>query len=119
MNHFHHQSKQELIKFRGICWTFASKLEPGDYTLPFEFHLPADIPASIIFEDTDHLNKPMAKVKYSITSILNLNNNKSILKYKQWLIVHEPPVEFVEGRIMTSSVPLRTCCCNDQGTGTI
>jgi hypothetical protein len=43
---------KKLLEFDGVCWTFdpaLGPLPPGDYTVPFEFDLPNNLPASIMF----------------------------------------------------------------------
>jgi hypothetical protein len=101
---------KKIIHFKGTCFIFKEPLNPGDYTIPFEFTLPASIPASIIFDRKDHHDHPFAKVKYTAQAIMVMKN-KSILKYKQWLVVHEPPVQFIENSQSTQEVALTTCCC--------
>lgn len=37
------------------------------------------------------------------------------MKYKQWIVVHEPPVAFQENSQSCQNVHLKTCCCQEQG----
>lgn len=43
--------EKDIIKFKGNCFTFTAPINPGDYVIPFEFDLPANIPSSIIWHD--------------------------------------------------------------------
>jgi len=54
---------------------------PGDYTIPFEFDLQNQLPASIMWARKDHHDKPKANVKYSVKARL-LTHSKQYLKYK-------------------------------------
>ena len=56
-------------------------LQPGDYTLPFEFDLPNELPASIMWKRKDDWAKPSIKIKYSVKTIIKTHDEK-ILKYK-------------------------------------
>lgn len=53
---------------------FKGQLNPGDYTLPFEFQLPSYLPASILWEKGNEYAKPSIKIKYSIKAILILKD---------------------------------------------
>lgn len=55
---------------------------PGDYQIPFEFKLPADLPSSMFFKDYKIREKPKAKVKYVIAGYLNANGKKDFMRYK-------------------------------------
>ena len=44
---------KDHIKFKATCFSFPlnyGPLNPGDYIIPFEFKLPDNIPASMLFE---------------------------------------------------------------------
>jgi len=70
-------------------------LNPGDYTIPFEFTLPEGIPSSIFYKDKGCEACPKAKVKHTIKAILNTVEGYK-MKYKQYINIHEPPVQFHE-----------------------
>ena len=55
---------------------------------------------------------PKAKVKYWIRATL-VGSEK--MKYKQVLIVREPPVAFVQGEQQQETSKVTTWCCVDQG----
>jgi hypothetical protein len=65
---------KKIIEFRGNCFQFQGPLAPGDYTIPFEFCLPKNIPASICYQSRPPHSiegKHWATIKYSIQAILN------------------------------------------------
>ena len=68
-------------------------LQPGDYDLNFEFTLPEDLPATILFKEKKHRDKPKAKLLHTVKAILHTQDQKQMM-YKQLIVVHEPPVEF-------------------------
>ena len=77
-----------MLEFKGVCFTFTEMLVPGDYTIPFEFTLPNDIPGSVCFRDDTARARPKCEVKYTVKAILNTQDNR-VLKYKQLLVVQE------------------------------
>lgn len=59
-----------------MCFTFNAPIIPGDYIIPFEFELPANIPASILWHDSRDWHKnPSCEVNYSITATLITHDN--------------------------------------------
>ena len=87
-NRHKNEFKRQLINFEATCMKFEEVLGIGDYTIPFEFQIPATAPASLIIENTGHGDDPKAKIKYSIQVTLSTKSDK-IMKYKQWLIIYE------------------------------
>ena len=81
------------MDYRATCFTFQGPLNPGDYTIPFDFNLPNQLPASILWARKDHHDRPKASVKYSIKARI-VTHDKKYLKYKQMLVIHEQPVTF-------------------------
>lgn len=96
----HHSERvhmhRNLIDVRAPCFTFGSALNPGDYIVPFTFTLPTNLPSSIMFHRPHDRDHPQAYIKYYITAILK-NMDRTELRYSQMLVIHEPPVAFVEG----------------------
>jgi hypothetical protein len=54
-----------IMNYKATCFTFQGPLNPGDYTIPFEFDLPGSLPASMMWKRRDHRDRPKATVKYS------------------------------------------------------
>lgn len=90
----------------------------GDFTIPFEFKLPDHIPASIMYKNENTKEKPKSVVQYSIRSKI-INHDGTYLKYKQMLVVHEPPVPFEAEAWKQHSVNLMSYCCCDKGFATM
>ena len=72
---------KKILQFKGNCFSFQGPLAPGDYTIPFEFTLPQNIPASMLFEKRNAPDEPFVKIKYTVQAILNMQD-RSVLKYK-------------------------------------
>ena len=69
-----------------------ANLAPGAYEIPVQFILPDKLPSSFNFKSKSS-EKQKAKVKYIVkTEIIGLGDD-DVMKYKQVLIIHEPPVE--------------------------
>jgi hypothetical protein len=68
-----------------------------------------------MFENYNHHDKPKCKVKYSLQA--TLHTRQGDLKYKQWLIIHERPVEFQADKLEIQNKEISTWCCVGQGHG--
>jgi hypothetical protein len=116
------QYRKQLIDVRATCFTFPQQqdLAPGDYTIPFEFVLPQNLPSSMILKNRPGYRgeRPKAAVKYKLTMIVNMHDGKE-MKYTQFLVVHEPPVEMKMNTLEERAFPVTTCCCMSQGHCTI
>jgi hypothetical protein len=82
-----------LLDVKAHCFTFGTQLMPGDYSVPFEFTLPATLPSSIMYHNKHHHKRPKAHITYFIKAVIE-NHDRTQLKYKQMLVLHEPPVAF-------------------------
>lgn len=87
------RSERMIIQWKANCFTFPGPLMPGDYQIMFQFTIPEGIPASIFYKDFLSHDKPKAKVAYHVKAVLHTHEHQ-MLKYKQLLVVHEPPVPF-------------------------
>jgi hypothetical protein len=114
------KGKKEVFKYRAPCFQFSVPvLMPGDYTIPFQFMLPASLPSSMNFKDTKCDEKPKAKVKYHIKAILTDQHNKEAMKYKQVLILREQGDTFQVNINQSQENRISTWCCVDQGPSKI
>jgi hypothetical protein len=104
-----------ILDFKGTAFQFHETLEPGDYTIPFEFMLPDHIPASIYFKAHHSIEKPKSIVKYTIKGILHGHDGRD-LAYKQLLVLHEHPVAFQENYSQMQTVAISNCCCINKGS---
>lgn len=90
-----HKSKKVLYHTKQPCFTFAVPvLSPGDYAIPFSFQLPQGIPSSLFYKNKHIQGKPKAMVKYQIRANLKGHHDKSLMKYKQVLVIREYDVAF-------------------------
>lgn len=69
-------------------------LNAGSSEINFQFQLPTGIPSSFYFKDKGCREKPKAKVKYTVQATLVADHTNDHMKYKQVLIIREPPVAF-------------------------
>ena len=73
-------------------------LNAGTSEISFQFQLPLGIPSSFFFKNKHIREKPKAKVKYIVEAKLCTGSLlKKDMKYKQVLIIREPPVAFKTG----------------------
>ena len=59
--------------------------------------------------------KPKGKIKYSVQAKLDRDGQIMDMKYKQVLIIREPPVTFRAGEEQKEVSRIKTCCCCDKG----
>lgn len=67
-----------------------------------------------MFQNKNHRDRPKAIVKYSFQALIE-NHDKTVLKYKQMIVLHEPPVAFNAAASAQQKVGITTCCCCDKG----
>lgn len=89
---------EKFFEFRQNCFTFKEPLAPGDYTIPFEFRLPDWAPGSCYWQRKGDYRRPKIKVRYSIMAKIH-NHDKTFIRYKNLLMVHEPPVKFQQNTV--------------------
>ena len=58
---------------------------PGDYTVPFEFDLAANLPSSVSFCSANDWHK--GTIEYEIKATIT-NHDDTELCYKQMLVIH-------------------------------
>ena len=110
------KSEKLIMHFKQPCFQFTGGLMPGDYTIPFQFHLPQGIPSSIIFSKKNVEKKPKAKVKYTIkVKLATRSHMTKEMHYKQVLIVRETPPNFEMMINQQSKHNITTWCCLNQG----
>jgi hypothetical protein len=91
----------------------------GSSEVSFQFQLPTGIPSSFYFKDKKCIEKPKAKVKYTVQATLCSTLTNDHMKYKQVLIIREPPVAFKQGDRQSETSQITTCCCFNKGTSTM
>jgi len=75
--------KRDIFKFTAPCFQFqVPQLMPGDYTIPFSFALPQNLPSSFQFMRHEMHQKPKGRVKYSVKATLDDHHGKSMMKHK-------------------------------------
>ncbi len=94
-------------------------LNAGSSEVSFQFQLPTGIPSSFYFKDKSCNDKPKAKVKYTVQATLCATMSNDEMKYKQVLIIREPPVAFKQGDRQSETSQITTCCCFNKGTSTM
>ena len=78
-------------------------MTPGDYTVRFNFNLPADLPSSVYYKGKSReLNK--IKVKYFIKASISYNEGEELAEYKQVLVVRERALLALESLYTISEV---------------
>lgn len=94
-------------------------INAGSSEVGFQFVLPMGIPSSFYYKDKKCREKAKAKVKYTVKATLCSTLTHDEMKYKQVLIIREPPVTFKVGEKQQEVSRIKTCCCLDKGTSTM
>ena len=98
----HHQEKchsdKTFLEFHDKVFAVPGGfLNAGTSEISFQFMLPTQIPSSFYFKDKHRREKPKAMVKYVVEAKLLTHDHHDEMKYKQVLIIREPPVSFKVG----------------------
>lgn len=83
--------------------------------IPFTAQLPIGMPSSIYFKDNLVREKPKAKIKYTVKTVLHTPMFQFNMKNKQVLAIREPPVPFKMNEQQAEESIIKTWCCVDQG----
>ncbi len=71
------RDKRDIFRYKNPCFVFqAPQLIPGDYSIPFSFMMPANLPSSFQFIDQHNWQRPKGKVKYSIKAMMMDHHKK-------------------------------------------
>jgi hypothetical protein len=112
--------ERTIFMFTAPCFTFTvPQLQPGDYTIPFSFVMPPNLPSSLQFIRHHMTAKPKAMVKYQIKGSLVDDHAKVLMKHKQVLILREMGESFETNITRTDEHNITTWCCVNQGSSRI
>ena len=106
-----HKNDRKIIVFKVPIYYFPGGLAPaGQYSFPFSFYLPANIPATLLYCGFD---KAVASIKYKITAIMepSIGFNVKKMKFKQPLIIHQPADKSDADRMQSDERNIYACCC--------
>jgi hypothetical protein len=110
----HHEKRKvvrEIIHYNQPAFVFTGPINPGDFSIPFQFPLPMGLPSSLFFKrHTDH-RKPSAKVKYHIKASLIDHHGKKIMTYKQVVMIREMIPQGLSNISSHSEHDVKTGCC--------
>eukprot|EP00300_Choanocystis_sp_HF-7_P002630 c11988_g1_i1.p1 GENE.c11988_g1_i1~~c11988_g1_i1.p1 ORF type:complete len:406 (+),score=88.38 c11988_g1_i1:28-1218(+) len=107
--------KNEILKVEHIVHTFDNDQVPvGQYTFPFSFVLPTDLPSS--FSDAISLKDAEASRVFKVKGVVYAGVDfKYQLKYTQLLTVNESYHQDVFSQSQHESRELKSCCCFSSG----
>ena len=72
------------------------------------------------FKDKHSREKQKAKCKYIVkTTILGTDDDDEVMKYKQVLMIREPPVKLKEDVSEFEEQEIKTMCCISQGVSSL
>lgn len=92
------KGKKEFLEYKQKVFAIPNGfLNAGNNEVSFEFSLPLGIPSSFSFADKHKREKPKAEIKYSVQAKLCTHSDHESMKYKQLLVIREPPVAFKQG----------------------
>ena len=81
--------------------------------IPFTVQLPLGMPSSIYFKENTTRERPKAKIKYVVKTVLHTALFNFNMKYKQVLAIREPPVPFKANEQQAEESIIKTWCCVD------
>lgn len=105
-----HKNEKKVITYKVPVYYFAGGMAPpGQYTFPFSFALPSNIPASLFWSGID---KAAAKIKYKMKACLELGMGFNVKKmmHKQTLIIRQPNYSSALNPMQTDIRNVYACC---------
>ena len=106
-----HKNDRKVITYKVPVYYFPGGMAPaGQYTFPFSFALPSNIPASIYYCGFD---KACASIKYNIKAVMEPSIGFSVkkMKFKQTLIIRQPANLSALAPKQTDERNVYACCC--------
>lgn len=104
----HHKGKVKIRDFSKAIFNW-NNLLPGQYSLPFTFVLPNNIPSSFHF----NLGHAFADIVYRLQAvIIDIKNRK--IKGKTYILIKNPALRF-NSNIFMEKLARMNCCCVSKG----
>jgi len=106
-----HKNERSVITYKVPIYYFPGGMAPaGQYTFPFSFALPSNLPASMFYCGVD---KSAAKIKYKLQAYLEPSMGFSVkkMKFKQILVIRQPTIESGFSPTQTDTRNVYACCC--------
>ncbi|CAI2364882.1 unnamed protein product [Moneuplotes crassus] len=106
-----HKNERKVITYKVPVYYFPGGMAPpGQYTFPFSFALPSNLPASIYYCGFD---KASAYIKYKIKAVLepSMGVKAKKMKFKQPLVIRQPVSESLMAPIQSDERNVYACCC--------
>lgn len=106
-----HANESKVINYKIPVYYFPGGMAPaGQYTFPFSFALPPNIPASIIYCG---FNSSVAVIKYKIKAVMEPTMGLTVkkMKFKQDLVIRQPADASALAPKQTDERPVYVCCC--------
>lgn len=115
-----HKGERNIITYKVPVYYFPGGFAPaGQYTFPFSFALPSNLPATLFFCGLD---KAVATIKYKLKAILetSIGFNAKKMKFKQTLIIRQPGTASSLNPLQRDERNVYACCCfGNKGTAKI
>lgn len=105
-----HKNEKQTIKFKVPVYYFPGGMAPaGQYTFPFSFALPANLPATLFYCGFD---KSVASIKYKLQAVMEptMSSHKK-MKFKQTLIIRQPGTPSALNPTQKDERNVYACCC--------
>ena len=106
-----HKGENKILTYKVPVYYFPGGMAPaGQYTFPFSFALPSNIPATLFFCGID---KAMGNIKYKLKATLepSLGFNVKKMKFKQTLVIRQPHYASALNPMQTDARNVYACCC--------
>lgn len=86
----YHKNEKKIITYKVPVFYFPGGMAPpGQYTFPFSFALPSNIPATLFYCGVD---KAVARIRYTLKAALEtgIGFNVKKMQFKQTLVIRQP-----------------------------
>ena len=104
------KGKTSVIRISREVFTWEDGLKSGDYSIPFAFTLPDQIPGTFKYEK----DSVKAEIIYTFQAILQ-NNSQNLIKGKTRVAIQHPASSFNSNLKLSKSANMKTWCCYKKG----
>jgi hypothetical protein len=106
-----YDADNKILEFEETIWEFdGNEIPPGQYSFPYNFVLPSNVPASAYYTGSE---RAVGYIKYKVTAKFKAENGNDVkdLKAKCHLVVRQMAPSSAFNISANEIVEIKKCCC--------
>lgn len=111
-----YREEKQVYNFEDKVFEFSDCIiQPGQYDIPIQFVLPANLPTSFEHQWHTTAGKCIANVSYTVeVMLIGMHNKKKIIDRKT-LFINQPPLQKTHGDAKELTQKMKSCYCFSRG----